>query len=85
MDMMEAIKGRRRFRKYRLDPIPEESLFAVLEAVRRAPSWANTQCWEVIVVRETQLKSDLASALPKGNPSLSSLREAPVNGENSFI
>lgn len=78
MDLMDAIKGRRSIRKYKPDPIAEESLSAVLEAVRWAPSWANTQCWEVVVVKDDRLKADLATTLPKGNPAASSLVEAPV-------
>jgi nitroreductase len=44
--------SRRSIRKYKSTPIPEEDLNAVLEAGRWAPSWANSQCWEVIVVTE---------------------------------
>jgi len=78
MELMEAIKKRRSIRKYKPDPIPEEALGAVLEAVRWAPSWANTQCWEVIVIKDPKIKSELATALPKGNPALSSMTDAPL-------
>ena len=78
MDLMEAIKGRRSIRKYKPDPVPEEALHAVMEAVRWAPSWANTQCWEVIVVKDPRIKSELATALSKTNPALSSMTEAPL-------
>ena len=78
MDVLEAIKGRRSIRKYKADPISDEVFDTVLEAVRWAPSWANTQCWEVIVIREPEIKEKVAEALPPGNPALSSLRDAPV-------
>jgi len=78
MDLMEAIKGRRSIRKYKPDPIPEDALQKIMEAVRWSPSWANTQCWEVIVVKDPKIKSELATALLKGNPALSSMTEAPV-------
>jgi nitroreductase len=78
MDLVEAIKGRRSIRKYKPDPVPEEALRTVLEAVRWAPSWANTQCWEVVVVKDPKVKSELATALSKTNPALSSLTDAPV-------
>jgi nitroreductase len=78
MELMEAIKGRRSIRKYKSDPVPEEALRTVLEAVRWAPSWANTQCWELIVVRDPKLKSELSTALPNTNPALSSMTDAPV-------
>ena len=77
MDLMETIKGRRSIRKYRTDPIPDEVLQAVLEAVRWAPSWANTQCWEVILVKDPKTKSELTAAFPRGNPALSAIVDAP--------
>ncbi len=75
---MGAIKGRRSIRKYKPDPVPEEVLRMVMEAVRWTPSWANTQCWEVIVVKDPKVKSELSTALLKGNPALSSMTEAPI-------
>jgi nitroreductase len=78
MDLMEAIQKRRSIRKYRPDSIPESILQTVLEAVRWAPSWANTQCWEVIVISDPKIKSDLTTALPKGNPGLASMTDAPL-------
>jgi nitroreductase len=78
MDLMEAIRGRRSIRKYKPDPVPEEAFRTLMEAVRWAPSWANTQCWELIVVKDPKMKSELATALPKTNPALSSMVEAPL-------
>jgi nitroreductase len=78
MDLMEAIKGRRSIRKYKPDPIPEEAFRTLMEAVRWSPSWANTQCWEVIIVRDPNMKSALANTLTKTNPSVSSMTEAPL-------
>src|SRR5512135_1272015 len=78
MDLTVAIKGRRSIRKYKSDPVPEEALRAVLEAVQWAPSWANTQCCELIVVKDPKVKSELATTLSKGNPATSSMTEAPV-------
>jgi nitroreductase len=78
MDVMDVIKGRRSIRKYKPDPVPEKALHTLMEAVRWTPSWANTQCWEVIVVKDPKVKSELSTALPKGNPALSSMTEAPL-------
>jgi nitroreductase len=78
MDLMDAIKGRRSIRKYKSDPVPEEVLQKVMEAVRWAPSWANTQCWEVIVVKDSKAKSELITAIPETNPAFSSLVQAPL-------
>jgi len=78
MDLMEAIKGRRSIRKYKPDPVPEEVFHTLMEAVKWSPSWANTQCWEVIAVKDPRVKSELATALSKGNPALSSITDAPL-------
>jgi len=78
MDLMEAIKGRRSVRKYKVDPIPEEALQKVFEAIRWSPSWANTQCWELILVRDPNVKSELANTLTTTNPARSSMTEAPL-------
>jgi nitroreductase len=78
MDSMEAIKGRRSVRSYRPDPIPEEKLRKVLEAVQWAPSWANTQCWEVVVIKDAAIKKQLVETLPPGNPSREAIVQAPI-------
>jgi len=78
MDVLDAIKGRRSIRKYKPDPVSDEVLDTVLEAVRWSPSWANTQCWEVVVIKQPEIKAQIAEALPPTNPALSSITDAPV-------
>jgi nitroreductase len=78
MELMEAIKARRSIRKYKPDPVPEQTLRTVLEAVQWTPSWANTQCWEIILVTDPKIKSELATTLPKGNPAIPSMTDAPM-------
>ncbi|MEJ2588802.1 MAG: nitroreductase family protein [Deltaproteobacteria bacterium] len=77
-ELMDVIKGRRSVRKYQEKDIPEESLNRILESVKWAPSWANTQCWEVIVLRDAKLKAHLQEILPKTNPAAKHFSEAPV-------
>jgi nitroreductase len=78
-DLMNLIQTRRSVRKYKSRPIADDLLEQVLEAVRWSPSWANTQCWEVIVVKDAVVKEALQAALPpKGNPAAKAMVEAPV-------
>lgn len=81
MDVIEAIKSRRSVRRYKTNPVKEEELRAVLEAARQAPSWHNTQCWRFIVVRNHEIKAQLADTLssiyPK-NPSVEAIKHAPL-------
>ena len=75
---MNAIKGRRSIRRYKPDSVSDSDLTEVLEAARWAPSWANTQCWEFIVVKNPETRRKLAETLPPGNPAFSSFTEAPI-------
>jgi nitroreductase len=88
MELFDAIKTRRSVRKYLDKPVEDEKLQAVLEAVRMSPSWANFQCWRLVVVKEKDLKAKISAQsyvesffAPlgyKANPSAKALAEAPV-------
>lgn len=78
MDTFECIRGRRSIRKYKSDPVPDEKLEKVLDAVKWAPSWVNMQPWEAVVVKDAAVKKALQETLPKGNPARDSIVEAPV-------
>ena len=80
MEVIEAIKTRRSIRHYKLDPLGEEQINAVLEAARWAPSWGNTQCWRFIVVKDEEKKAKLAETLTSWNPARArlSVKKAPV-------
>ncbi len=78
MDTITAIKQRRSIRKFKPDPLPAELVTDLLEAARWAPSWANTQCWEVIIVSDAEMKRRIAEAVPPGNPARAALGQAPV-------
>ena len=76
-DLMSIIKGRRSVRKYQDKDVSEEALNQILESVKWSPSWANTQCWEVIVVKDQGVKEKLQGTLIK-NPATKALVQAPV-------
>jgi nitroreductase len=83
MEVLEAIKARRSVRRYTADPVDDETVQRVLDAARQAPSWANTQCWRFIVVRDNDIKSKLVEALTpisaeRANPATRAIGNAPV-------
>jgi len=78
MEVLEAIRTRRSIRKYKTDPVDDKTLVTVLEAARWAPSWANTQCWRFIVVRDGATKNKLADTLDETNPARDAIRNAPL-------
>ena len=77
-ELMDIIKGRRSIRKYQDKEVPEELLQQVLESVRWSPSWANTQCWEVIVVKDPATQTKLQETLSRTNPARNAMVEAPL-------
>lgn len=61
MEVTEAIHKWRCTRKYKSQPIPDDTLRKILEAGRRAPSWCNVQPWHFIVIEDTTIKQKLAT------------------------
>jgi nitroreductase len=51
MDVIDAINARRSVREYQAREVPRGDLEAILAAAGRAPSWANSQPWEVFVLQ----------------------------------
>ncbi|MFQ6069723.1 MAG: nitroreductase family protein [Candidatus Aminicenantales bacterium] len=62
MSVLEVIKARRSVRRYKSEPVPDETLRRVLEAARLAPSGKNLQPWKFIIVRDSEKKRKLAQA-----------------------
>lgn len=58
MDFYDVINSRRAIRRYREGTVNDEVLKRIMEATRRAPSWANRQCWRFVLIkdRETMMK-----------------------------
>jgi nitroreductase len=77
-DLVSIIKGRRSIRRFQDKPVPEKDLQQILEAVQWSPSWANTQCWEIVVVKNRETKERLNEALSSTNPARKGLPDAPV-------
>ena len=78
MEVLEAIKTRKSIRRYKTTPVDDKTIELVLEAARWAPSWANTQCWRFIVVRDSKIKAELANITTYNNPATEAIRNAPV-------
>jgi nitroreductase len=77
-ELDNIIKERRSIRRFETKAVEDEKLLAILEAARWAPSWGNTQCWEIVVVRDAQQKERLSETLSKKNPATLSVIHAPA-------
>jgi len=73
-----VIKGRRSIRRYLDKDIPDDLLNEVLESARWAPSWANAQPWEIVVIKAKILKESIQKTVNPRNPSSLALVNAPV-------
>ncbi len=76
--LMKIIKERRSVRKFEEKDIPQEMLDTLMEAVRWSPSWANTQVWEVILVRDRAVKEKVQETIAPKNPATKAIVNAPV-------
>ena len=77
-NLMNLIKERRSIRNYEDKDVPEDMMQTILEAVQWAPSWANTQCWEIIVIKDKTVQQKVQEAVPASNPAFKSIVKAPV-------
>jgi nitroreductase len=59
---LELMRCRRTARAHAGEAVPPDALASLLEAVRWAPSAANRQPWELIVVSDPELRRELRSA-----------------------
>jgi len=49
MEVTQALASRHTVRAFLAQPVPRETVAVILEAALRAPSWANTQPWEIYI------------------------------------
>ena len=61
-ELLDFLRTRRSIRRWKPDPIPDEYIEKMIEAARWAPSGANGQPWEFIIVRDAHVKRRLVAA-----------------------
>ena len=49
MELTDAVLGRRSIRAFLPDPVDREKIKKIVDLARWAPSWGNTQPWEIVV------------------------------------
>jgi nitroreductase len=84
MNTIEALNSRYSCRNFKSDPVPEETILKILEAAIRAPSWANSQPWEIYVASGEhldRLRKEYLKSTQEGktrNPDLAVPQEWPA-------
>jgi nitroreductase len=61
-EALKAVFGRHSCRDFTGEPLPEEDLKTLMEALRQAPSAGNMQPWRFYVVKNASVKRRLAKA-----------------------
>ncbi len=77
-DFIEFLKTRRSIRRYTDEAVSDATLHTLMEAVRWSPSWANTQCWEIVIVRDPDTRAALQDTVYPKNPATKAIAAAPV-------
>ena len=65
LGLFEAIHTQRSFRRFADQPVSDETIHALLDAARQAPSPTNSQPWAFIVVRDAATRRALAEIYAK--------------------
>lgn len=69
MEFNKVVAERRSVRKFTDRYVTDEQLIEAMESTKMTPSWANTQCWEFIAVRDKEIIKELVEKTYPKNPS----------------
>jgi nitroreductase len=85
MDLFEAMRTTFAAREFTADPLPDETVFAILDRARFAPSGGNRQGWRVILVRDRATREGLAAATVPAAKRYTAQGKAGENPWNSVV
>ena len=60
-ELLSLVQTRRSIRAFTQEPVADDAVEKIIEAARWAPSGANSQPWEFLVIREQETKDAIAS------------------------
>jgi len=76
--VLDTIMQRRSIFRYTSESVPDEKIASILEAGRWAPSYANTQPWAFITVRESKLRREVSEIVRETMAAHEGIETAPV-------
>jgi 5,6-dimethylbenzimidazole synthase len=65
---LKLVQTRRSIRSFKTDPVPDEYVERIIEAARWAPSGANSQPWEFVVVKDKETKDRIIDSVAEQAP-----------------
>ncbi len=69
MELSEVVLGRKSVRAFLPNPVPRDLIVKIMDVARWAPSWGNTQPWEIVVAdgaKAKQLTDAFEAEMKKG-------------------
>lgn len=78
MELEEGILTRRTTRKFTDYVVTKEEIDKIMETVRWTPSWANTQCWEFVIIRDRDKIERITELYSDNNPAIECSKKASV-------
>jgi len=81
MDLTEVMRTTFSARAFTSDPIPDDTLYRILDHARFAPSGGNRQGWRVMIIRDPEIRRRLAALCI---PVFRSYRAQVTAGETPF-
>jgi nitroreductase len=75
--LLELMSARRSVRAFKPDPVTDEAVRTVIEAARWAPSSANSQPWDIIIVRDQSTRERIQESVRRVVTRIKELRDFP--------
>jgi nitroreductase/FMN reductase [NAD(P)H] len=75
-DGVQALLNRRVIRKYKTNPISEQTMALLLSAAQSAPTKSNLQQYSIVIIRDPEVRNAVSELVP----SMPWVRNAPVIG-----
>jgi len=76
-NIFSIIKSRRSFRSFKSDRVSDDAINQIIEACRWAPSSANSQPWDIVVVKNSKTKELIQESVKKAITKIKELRDFP--------
>lgn len=74
---LEVLKTRRSIRSFKPDPVSDEDIHRIIEAASWAPSSANSQPWDIIIVKDKKTKAAIQQSVSRVIKRIKELRDFP--------
>lgn len=77
-DFLTILQDRRTIRRFTEEPLSEEALEKIMQAARSAQSWNNSQCWELVLVDDPEIRKKLQATVPSKNPAFKAIVRSSI-------